>query len=105
MIYLASPYSHDDPAVRIERFNKVCKKALELMKTGQVIFSPIAHSHPIDPDNVEGFDFWMKQDLNILNHCHCLYVYMLPGWEASKGVWAEFDYAKQNGIPITYLEE
>lgn len=104
MIYLAAPYSDPDPTVRIGRFNQVCKKALELMETGKVVFSPISHSHPIDPDNAKGYEFWMHQDLNILDKCRTLYVYKLPGWEESKGLKSEIGYAEEVGIPTVYLE-
>ena len=47
MIYLASPYSHPDAVVREQRFRDVCLAAARLIRAGQIVFSPIAHSHPI----------------------------------------------------------
>jgi hypothetical protein len=47
MIYLASPYSHPDPAVREARFREACRAAAKLMRLGQPAFSPIVHGHPI----------------------------------------------------------
>ncbi len=47
MIYLASPYSHDDPAVRQERFDAACRAAAELVRQGKTVFRPVAHSHAI----------------------------------------------------------
>ena len=47
MIYLASPYTHCDHAVRLERYRAVCRAAAGLIRRGRVVFSPIAHSHAI----------------------------------------------------------
>ena len=46
-IYLAGPYSHPDPTVRAIRFHKLNDKAAELLRAGNLVFSPISHSHPI----------------------------------------------------------
>ena len=45
MIYLASPYSHPDPSVREQRFQNACRIAAELMRSGRIVYSPVAHSH------------------------------------------------------------
>lgn len=47
MIYLASPYSHADPAVQRHRYKEAQRATAEMMIEGRVVFSPIAHSHPI----------------------------------------------------------
>ncbi len=47
MIYLASPYSHPDAVVREYRFRAACQAAASVMRSGQHVFSPIAHSHAI----------------------------------------------------------
>ncbi len=105
--YLASPYSHPDPKVRIDRFEKACKAAGKLMKYGDVVFSPIAHSHSIEQyfDEIEPGPFWMRQDIPILRHADSLVVLKLKGWEQSKGIAQEIEVAKALGIPVDYLEE
>ncbi len=85
--YLASPYTHPDPAILEQRFKAVCKKAAELMRAGEVIFCPIAHSHPIAEhlgNHIDG-TFWQAQDAPYVALCSKLYVLMLPGWENSRG--------------------
>jgi len=47
LIYLASPFSHPDPAVREQRFEAACRAAADLIRQGKSIFSPIAHSYGI----------------------------------------------------------
>jgi Domain of unknown function (DUF1937) len=107
-IYLASPYSAPTPGERHTRFVKACKKAAALMEDGHVVFCPIAHSHSIE---VEGMDeihdgkFWLRQDFAILDCVDVLFVYMMDGWEESKGIKAEIAYAKAENIPVYYIGE
>ena len=49
MIYLASPYTDLNPAVREARFQAACRSAAERMRTGHVVLCPVAHSHPLFP--------------------------------------------------------
>lgn len=104
--YLASPYTHDDPAVREQRFEAVCAAAGRLMADGVIVYSPIAHSHPIaktmDVSPVD-HDFWLRQCLGILRHADRIIVLQLDGWAASRGIAAEITYAQQVGIPVEYL--
>ena len=106
--YLASPYSHPDPAVREQRFVAVCRAAGVLMKAGFHVFSPIAHSHSIElhfeGGGVEGHDFWLNQDFALLRHARRLLVLKLDGWDKSFGVKAEIEAAKAIGIPVEYVD-
>lgn len=108
MIYLASPYSHASAVVKDMRYREACRAAGRLMHDGHAVFSPIAHSHPIeqffDGAKVEGHDFWLRQDFAILRHASKLVVLMLEGWEQSFGVRAEIELATRLNIPIEYLE-
>ena len=47
MIYLASPYSDPDPIVREKRFAAACLAAASLIGSGEAVFSPIVHGHPL----------------------------------------------------------
>lgn len=109
IVYLASPYSHPDASVRNERFVSACRYAAKLMQSGHVVFCPIAHSHPIALQMDDGFatdhDFWMAQDLPLLSHCDYLYVLALPGWEHSRGIMDETEFARTHGIPIHLVND
>ncbi len=62
MIYLASPYTHADPAVRQRRFEAACRTSAVLICRGQTVFSPIAHSHAICAYGVPlDWRFWKRQ--------------------------------------------
>ena len=105
MIYLASPYSDPDPAVREQRFQAVCRVAAEMLAAGMLVFSPITHSVPIAehggaPDT---WEFWRAVDLEILARCDELLVVKLPGWRKSRGVQAEIARARALGKPVAYV--
>lgn len=106
--YLASPYSHPDPAIREQRFRDACRVAGDLMKQGKHVFAPIAHSHPIEQaftdGQPEGHDFWLEQDFAILRHAAELVVVRLEGWENSRGVAAEIAFAEAIGVPVNYVD-
>jgi nucleoside 2-deoxyribosyltransferase len=106
LIYLASPYSHPDPIVREERFKAVCRKSAELLTNGKNVFSPIAHSHPIqvygDLPKAD-WEFWRAFDFEILAKCDVLYVLKLPGWSESRGVLAEIEEAARCRINVLFL--
>ena len=105
LIYLACPYTHKDPAVREARFKAVSKKTAEFLRNGINVFSPITHSHPlVEYELPVEWSFWEKYDKAFLDVCDRLFVYMLDGWEESKGVRAEIEYMIEQGKPIIYLE-
>lgn len=104
-VYLASPYSHADPLVRLQRFAETCRAAAVMMERGAVVFAPIAHSHPISEamnGRATDHEFWMRQDLPILALANRLVVLMLDGWEDSKGVKEEIDFAFEHGIAVEF---
>ena len=106
IVYLAVPYSHDDMTVKEDRFDKVNHIASILIKRGEIVFSPISHTHPIAlkgelPGN---WEFWDEFDRAYMEHCRKLYVLKLEGWEESTGVKAEIKIAEEMGLEIEYLE-
>ena len=107
LIYLATPYSHPDPAVREKRFKAVNRVAAQLMGQGKFVYSPISHTHPIAlaGDLPKGWDFWDKYCRVMLERCTAMVVLMQEGWKESVGVTNEIKIAKELGIPIIYLKE
>lgn len=120
-VYLASPYSVGKQGaygdadlgkatgnMKTRRYKAACKKAAELMDEGYVVFSPIAHSHSVEKEGMKEVrtgDFWLDQDLEIVRRCDKVFVYMLPGWDKSRGIAREVACAEQNNIPIEYIDE
>jgi hypothetical protein len=102
--YLASPYTHPDAAIREWRFNAACEAAAALMRRGYVVFSPIAHGHPISRYGLPGdWSFWQEHCRSMLVRMDELLVLTLDGWEESEGVNAELRMAGEFGIVVTYV--
>ena len=106
MIYLAGPYSHVSHIVRHERFEALTEKAAELMREGNVVFSPITHGHTmaVHHDMPTSHDFWLKQDFEFLRHCSKIVVLRLDGYLESVGVLAEIEAANMFNIPIEFFD-
>lgn len=102
--YLAAPYSHAERDVRVFRFNEINKFAAELMRAGELVYSPISHTHPIAEagDLPRGWEYWERYDTAFIEHSRRIVVLMLPGWVESKGVTAEIGIAERLGTPVTF---
>lgn len=104
MIYLASPYSHTDPEIREKRFRNVCIAAARLIRAEHVVFSPIAHGHPIAEHGLPSdWQYWERHDREQLKRCDEVVVLMLDGWRESVGVQAEIRIAGELGKPVWYV--
>jgi Domain of unknown function (DUF1937) len=103
MIYLASPYSHSDPAVREQRFDAACATAAVLMRAGHIVFSPVIHGHPLTRLGLPGdWLFWESQARWQLERCEEVVVLMLDGWDESDGVRAEVEIATELGKVVWF---
>jgi nucleoside 2-deoxyribosyltransferase len=104
MIYLASPYSHPDSAVREQRYRAACRAAAALLLAGEPVISPIAHSHPLVEHGLPAdWTFWQHYDRDLLARCDAVVVLTLDGWETSVGVREEIRIARELGKPVRYL--
>lgn len=105
MIYLASPYSHPDPAVREQRFRAACQVAADMMRQGEQVFSPIAHTHPIAEFGLpKGWEFWEKFDRWFIERCEEFAILEIDGWKTSKGIRAEMALTVKYSKPVTYID-
>ena len=103
-IYLASPYTHADKQIQEQRFQAACQQAASMMKTGKLVFSAIAHTHPIAAYGLPGdWSFWQAYDLAMIRCCDELAVLQLDGWEESVGVQAEIAIAKKLSLPVSFI--
>lgn len=107
VVYVASPYSHPDEAVRQMRFEAVCLYCGMLMQDGCHVYSPIAHSHPMASlcNLPTDWAYWQELDEKMIRMCDAVYVLHLPGWEESQGIAAEIAIAKRLGKMITHIPE
>ena len=105
-VYLASPYWHENPQVREMRYVSVTRATARLISMETCIFSPITHSHPVSQTMPQQtHEFWLAQDREFVDWANELWVFMLPGWKESFGVYNEWFYAKfYRGIPIRFID-
>lgn len=106
MIYLASPYTSTQSVVMEYRFQVVENYACQMIKDGLTVFSPIMHWHTAAQiyGLPKDFVFWRDYSLSMLSKADQVVVLMIDGWEESKGVKAEIEYAQANNIPVRYRQ-
>jgi len=102
LAYLAAPYS----GMEEFSFRMSCAVAARLLDDGELIFSPIVHSHPLEAyliDHKNDHDFWIEFDTHLMERCQVLYVLAIDGWEKSKGVRFEMEWFLAKKLPIFLL--
>lgn len=91
--YISGAIAHHDLKERIDTFDRA---AAVLEKAGY---------NPVNPFNngVPQSEHWtkhMRRDIGLLVRCD--YIYMLKGWELSKGAKLELDVASSCGIKVLF---
>jgi len=104
LIYIASPYSHEDDSMMDYRAELVTFFAASLVEKGDVVFSPITFGHELSKkgDLPTDFEFWNNFCITFLSKCDKMIVLKIEGWEQSIGIKAEINYCRSNNIPIEY---
>jgi len=96
MVYISGAIS--ETSDYMERF----AKAEEILtKQGLSVINPAKVNSMMPKDTT--YDQYMQMAFTMLSFCEC--IYMLDGWEKSKGATWEMDYARRNKIEIRYLKE
>ncbi len=107
LVYLASPYTHEDKGVEHIRYQAVADYLVKNPKEGYVLFSPIVYWHEIA--RAYKLNTTYNHPANkimcetIISRCDELWVFALKGWQDSVGVTAEIEFAKFRGIPVKYV--
>jgi hypothetical protein len=105
LIFISSPYNNPEPNVMERNFMDVLLFSSYISsQDGVVGFSPIVYGHTLlkVKELPTDWDYWKNFCLTFLDRADELIVYMLPGWEESKGVKEEIEYAKSKNLKITY---
>ena len=105
LVYIMSPYTHDDPEVMEQRFDLVEHyEALLTYKFPDALFySPISHFHQTAlafglPRDVV---YWRKKNACMIIRCQLGIVLRIEGWMESEGMEWERDLFAEFGIPYT----
>jgi hypothetical protein len=77
------------------------------VKQGNIVYSPITHTHPIDlhfvRDDVHlSSDFWCDFDETFMSVCTEMVIVPLEGWDKSSGVKREREYFEKRGLPVSF---
>src|SRR5690554_3002649 len=107
MIYVASPYSSDDPVIREKRYELVAQFTKNMLEAGFVAFSPIVYGHQLAQRFGMKTDYqtWLNLNVGILRKCEAMYLLKLTGWEESKGVALELKMCEILHIPVVSYDE
>ncbi len=107
LIYLAGPYTSDNPAIVKERVRIYARVVAHFMKTAEnlCLFSPILHCDLIatEEDLPHNFTFWAERDFFMIKKSSAMWVLTIPGWKESYGVSQEIEYARDINQDIMYV--
>lgn len=112
MIYLATPYWHEEEIIRTERVRAAALLTRALIRRGLPVFSPIVHSHTLN--HYAGADVkksklplsnqdWINLDFMYLGACNMMLVAQIHGWRESSGIKQELEFCTKMKIPVTMM--
>ena len=90
-IYLASPYTHPDPAVMAQRYSLTLGLTTRLLIDGLPVFSPIVYGRQMERDLGHTFEAWQSINDAMIHAASDFAIFRLPGWEQSRGIAHEVD--------------
>lgn len=107
LIYLSLPYSHENLFVVEARIDAFVKIAAQVEREGQfhavsALFNQLLldHGQRLPRDT----EFWLSYSRSLVGASERLAVIRLPGWDSSKGVLAEIDYANDSDKPVEFWD-
>ena len=102
-VYISGPITNKlDHSIQFE------KAQSWLRNDGHKVLSPLDIPHPSEKGvdcttQEETWCYYMKGAIQMLAQADC--IYMLEGWETSKGARLEFNLATELNIPVHYAHE
>ena len=107
MIYLASPYSHEDKAIEEQRYLEVTEMVADLFKAGGAVYSPITHCHEMAKLYTLPTDAaaWQTYNDAFIFVAVEVWFFKVDGWKTSKGMKAEYATARAAGKRCLWLED
>lgn len=102
MIYLASPYSGTLEQMQ-QRYMDTKHATATLLHNKLHIYSPIVHCHEMACRFSLPRDalFWKQYNEDMIKRVDHLWLLKIPGWETSKGMGMEVEFASSIGLPIS----
>lgn len=106
LVYIAGPYTGVDLKAVDNNIQLSRSAAVELARNGIGFISPClnsAHFESMLGADDPGYEFWIRMTMEMLKRCDA--IFMVPGWETSRGARAEFAWASANGMPVFVVFE
>lgn len=103
--YIASPYTHPDSTVRAARYEQALTFLAWALNNGIWSYCPIVQCHALCVKHKMPyeFNFWRDYNKVMLTAAAHVIVLQLDGWQQSKGVGGEIEFAKGLDKPISYM--
>lgn len=100
--YLASPYSSPDKSIEQARYEEVMWFAAQLTNAGWHIYCPIMHCHEMAKRHKLATDAatWRAYNCTMIRYSRGLFIADIDGWEVSKGVTQETQFARDLSMRI-----
>ena len=86
-IYVAGPYSAEDPIDRDDNVKYAKEFAQKLGEAGWIVVCPHTMTHNWENETDMGYDDFMRIAIWLLSHCDA--IFMVPLWEYSSGACTE----------------
>lgn len=104
--YLASPYTSELEGIPQARYDACVEAVARLQARGDMVFSPIVHSHPpaVRHGLPTDFGYWQHMNRVFISRMDQFWVLNLNGWRHSAGVKGEAEYAASIGKPAFLLD-
>ena len=114
--YLAHPYTCKDSDGKYiwqgeeANFHLCCIRTAKLIEAGFVVYSPIAHTHPVHaawPNFCGGeiHEMWYEFDNVFINLIPFKGIILAPQWETSSGCRSEKDLFERMHKPIWFYRD
>ena len=100
LLYIAGPYSANEHHTEQDHINRAEIVSIELIRKGFHVITPhknTAGYEKYEDENIT-FETWIAMDLNILKRCDG--IFLMNGWDESKGATIEVGYSISNRIKI-----
>lgn len=104
--YLASPYSHPNPAIQRGRYQAALKATHHLLSQRIWTYSPIVHCHTLalQYDLPTDFSYWQEYNMAMIVPAEGFMILALDGWQDSKGVAEEISIAHATNKRIRFIK-
>ena len=107
LVYISSPYSHEDERVqqqRLEQVEVITANLITWFDRYMVPFSPIAYTSRIQEKIIVSKTVdWYGFDIELLKRFDIVLVSKMEGWEESYGVDLEIKEARKSRKEIVYV--